>query len=70
METINALVKMQLSDMASWDVEAIQVDGAGSWQFCYSLGSANDVMIPDWSTVDTAKARISEVLYENQRKAN
>lgn len=70
METINALVKMQLSDMATWDVEAIQVDGAGSWQFCYSLGSANDVMIPDWSTVDTAKERIHDVLYESQRKTN
>ncbi len=70
MDTINALVKMQLSDMAVWEVEAIQVDGAGDWQFCYSLGSANDVMVPDMSTVETAKARISEVLYENQRKAN
>ncbi len=61
-DDMNAIVKMQLSDMSSWNVESIQVDGAGGWEYCYSLGDANDVMIPDWSTVETAKTRINEVL--------
>ena len=61
-EDMEAVVKMQLDDGASWDIESIQVDGTGSWDYCYSLGDANDVMIPDWSTVDTAKAKLSEIL--------
>ncbi len=64
-EDMEAVVKMQLDDGASWEVESIQVDGAGAWDYCYSLGDANDVMVPDWSTVDNAKAKIQEVLSGN-----
>ena len=61
-DDMEAVVKMQLDDGATWNIESIQVDGAGSWDYCYSLGDANDVMVPDWSTVDNAKAKLGEIL--------
>ncbi len=61
-EDMNALVKKQLTDNPEWEVTKIAVDGTGDWQYCYSLGSANDVMIPDWSTVDAAKQQLNDLL--------
>lgn len=61
-EDMNALIKMQLTDNPEWEVTKIAVDGAGDWQYCYSLGSANDVMIPDWSTVDAAKEQLKALM--------
>ena len=61
-EDMNALIKMQLTDNPQWEVTKIAVDGTGDWQYCYSLGSANDVMIPDWSTVDAAKQQLQALL--------
>lgn len=49
-------------EKGAWDVQSIQVDGAGGWEYCYALGDANDVMIPDWSTVESAKEKITEVI--------
>ena len=62
-EEINALVKMQLSDMASWTVEGISVDGWGAIKPCYTAGNTELwVMIPDTSTVQAAKDKIAEFL--------
>ncbi len=49
-------------EKGSWDVQSIQVDGSGSWEYCYALGDANDVMIPDMSTVESAKEKITAVI--------
>jgi anionic cell wall polymer biosynthesis LytR-Cps2A-Psr (LCP) family protein len=62
-EEINALVKMQLSDMASWTVEGISVDGWGAVRPCYTAGDTELwVMIPDTATVNAAKDKIKEFL--------
>ena len=52
-EDINALIKMELSDMAKWSVESISVDGTGNNLRTYSAGYAY-VMEPDMATVQAA----------------
>ena len=62
-DEINALVKMQLEDMASWSVEGIAVDGWGAIRPCYTAGGTELwVMIPDSSTIQSAKDKIAEFL--------
>jgi hypothetical protein len=49
--------------MKSWDVEEFSVNGAGSMQPTYSMGSQLlYVMIPDQNTVNEAIAKIQETL--------
>lgn len=63
MEEISDLVKMQLSDMASWDVQSYAVDGTGSFEWCYSWSDYKlSVSIPDETTVDHAKSLIDRIL--------
>ena len=64
-EEISALVKMQLNDMPSWDIQTYSVDGTGDNLPCYSLSSANYVMIPTEETVDLAKTYLAQI-YANQ----
>lgn len=62
-DEINALVKMQLEDMASWSVEGIAVDGWGATRPCYVAGGTELwVMIPDEKTIQSAKDKIAEFL--------
>lgn len=61
-EQIQALVKMQLSDMASWNIVSHSVVGTGSKAKTYSSPKLNHyVMIPDQDSVDEAKALIKKV---------
>lgn len=64
---ISSLVKMQINDMSSWDIEQIQVSGYNdSSSSCYSApGQSLYVMAPDESTVTAATKRITEVLNES-----
>lgn len=60
-EEINALIKMQLSDMASWTFESVSVDGYGAFKPSYAIGVELDpvwVMMPDYNTVSEVKERI------------
>ena len=59
---MEAILKMQLNDNASWDIQSLAVDGAGGWDYCYSLGDSNDIMYPTWDTVETAKSAIAQVM--------
>ena len=63
-EQITALVRMQLSDLASWDIQSYTVTGSsGKSTQCYSAKGQNlYVMKPDESSVSTAKALIESVL--------
>ena len=62
-EEITNMVKYQLSDLKSWQVESISLDGTGSMLPTYSMGRQNlYVMIPNEQTVTAAKAKISEYL--------
>ena len=62
-EMITEFAKTQLASLHSWEIEKISVDGTGAMLPTYSMGAQNlYVMIPDQSTVDTAKAKIAEYL--------
>ena len=60
---INDLVKMQINDMAKWNVVSISVDGKGTRATTYSMPRSNlYVMEPDQSTIDRAKEMIQKVI--------
>ena len=63
-EQISALVRMQLGDLASWDIESCSVTGSsGKSSQCYSAkGQSLYVMKPDESSVSKAKELIASVL--------
>ena len=63
-EQISALVRMQLGDLASWDIESCSVTGSsGKSSQCYSAkGQSLYVMKPDENSVNEAKALIAAVL--------
>jgi len=62
-DEITGFAKNQLSMLEGWEVERVAVDGYGAMLPTYSMGSQNlYVMIPDESTVATAKAKIAEYL--------
>ena len=62
-EKIKSLVKMQLDDMASWNVTSISLDGSNGMGITYSGGNQQlYVMIPNWDTVDEASSTIKAVL--------
>ncbi len=58
-----SLIRMQLNDMASWDIETISVDGTGDSLYSPIYGSNLYMMVPDDNTVETAKEKIL-ALYE------
>ena len=63
-EQISALVRMQLSDLSSWDIQSHSVTGTGAKSTkCYSAkGQSLYVMKPDENSVNEAKALIAAVL--------
>ena len=63
-EQISALVRMQLGDLASWDIESCSVTGSsGKSSQCYSAkGQSLYVMKPDENSVNEAKALVAAVL--------
>ena len=62
-EKITNIVKDELSTLAKWEIETYNLDGEGAMLPTYSMGSMNLwVMIPDQTTIDTAKIKINEYL--------
>ena len=63
-EQISALVRMQLGDLANWDIESCSVTGSsGKSSQCYSAkGQSLYVMKPDENSVNQAKALAASVL--------
>ena len=60
---ISALVKMQLSDGASWNVKSFAVSGKGSKQHVYSMpGVRTYVTLPDETTVSYARLLINKTV--------
>ena len=60
---ITSLANMQLNDMAKWTVETYNCDGTTGGAFTYSYPNQTlSVMYPDETTVETAKAKIKQVL--------
>ena len=63
-DQISALVRMQLSDFADWDIQSYSVTGTSAKSTkCYSAkGQSLYVMMPDDSSVSEAKTLIASVL--------
>lgn len=60
---ITSFVKNELSDLKKYEVETYNLDGTGSSESTYSMGSQKlYVMIPDENTVNTAREKIQEYL--------
>ena len=60
---INSLVKMQLSDMATWKIDSFAVTGEGDSRTNYSLpGLSVYVMLPDEGLVAQASGLIDKVV--------
>jgi LCP family protein required for cell wall assembly len=62
-EEIKDFARWQLAELKHWTTENIQLDGTGSMQPTYSMGSMKlYVMIPDQNTIVAAKQKIAEYL--------
>lgn len=61
-QEISSLIKYQLNKNPKWKMEQYMVNGTGDTLMCAELGNAAYVMVPDQSTVTTAKNKINAVL--------
>ena len=61
-DEISDLIKYQINNNPKWKMEQYMVDGTGDTLMCAELGDAAYVMVPDQSTVKTAKDKINAVL--------
>lgn len=64
-DLISKIIRNQLSTGGSWSVSTYSVDGTGDSQVPYSMSQKAYVMVPDQSTVDTAKQMIQD-LYDGK----
>lgn len=64
-QEIYDLVKMQLKDNPSWNIETYSVTGTGGKEACYSTpNSKSYIMYPNEEDIETAKNLLAEVLEE------
>ena len=62
-DELYGLVKMQIKDMAEWDIRSYSVTGKGDYDITYTISDREVyVMVPDMTTVDTAKQLIADTL--------
>ena len=64
-DEIYALVKMQLADPQSWNIESYTVTGSNGSEKTYTSSRKSYVMIPNETDVNTAKEKIQAVLQAN-----
>ena len=63
MNSITSLVKKQIDGMPKWNITSQSVNGTDSSNYTYSYPNQKlYVMVPDMTTVETAKTKINEVL--------
>lgn len=60
-DTLSTIVREQLNSGGSWNIVSYSVDGTGDSQIPYSMSQYAYVMVPDESTVATAKSLIAQV---------
>ncbi len=61
-DEISSLIKMQLDDMSSWNIQSYSADGKGSMEYTYtSPNGLRSVIILDQTTIDKAKVLIEQV---------
>ena len=62
-DEITDFARYQLSELKSWQVESISLDGNGAMLPTYSMGRQKlYVMLPNQATIDAAKAKITDYL--------
>lgn len=62
-DEINALLQMQLSDMAEWDIQNFQIKGTPCSRPCYSAGNRNaSVVVPDENSLVKATEYIDTIM--------
>ena len=62
-DVVKSFIKLQIKDMPSWNVGAVNLDGTGSSNYTYSGGNRKlYVMEPDINTVNKAKEIINEII--------
>ncbi len=59
---INALIKMQLTDMASWSIESIQATGTGGFGNCWFRNVERYITRPSEKSVNAVKAKIKDTM--------
>ena len=63
LEDAQSMIKKQINDMPTWSVESISVNGANSENYTASYPRQwTYVMIPDQSTIDSARSKIMAVM--------
>lgn len=60
-DVLAGLVRRQLEDGASWEIESYSVDGTGARTSTYSMNQSLYVMIPDEDTVAEAKEKLAAI---------
>ena len=61
-EVISELVKQQISEMPTWDIQTFSSNGKGANEFTYSMPNyATYVMVPDEEIVNQAKAYLEQI---------
>ena len=64
-DKVSDLIRHQLDKMPHWEVITSNLDGSGAMEYTYSYPNQKlSVMIPDQSTIETAKQKINEILNE------
>lgn len=57
------LIRMQLEDGSSWDIQSVNAVGSGDKQACYSSGSQLlYVMHPNMESVTEISAKMNEIM--------
>lgn len=62
---ITSLVKLMLKDGSGWNMVKASASGTGATDYCYSLGFAASVVVPDEASVQQIKTQI-EALYNGE----
>lgn len=61
-DEMTSLVKMQLADMPSWDIQKNALKGKPDYQYCYALGFAASVVNKDHEQIARAADKITGVM--------
>ncbi len=64
---IKALIRMQLGDMASWDIQTQALKGEPDYQMCYALGTGASVVMPDATLIAEAADKITKISGETSQ---
>lgn len=61
-DEVKRLIQFELTQRPAWQVESISVTGTDGEDYSYFYGSDLYVMYPDTDSVETAKAKIAEIM--------